>query len=248
MSTHRNICTALAAGLALAIAALPVAAKPTARPKVKPATAHVTTAKPKVKTTTVRPTTVKPSTAHAPKAVKVKTHGPAATGTRTQVTTAKPAQATGKGQAKVKGPAPETVASRSTPVDTPGTRSRPNDTPVSIAPLNPSKAQSLLLKNDNLRAKMATRLPAGIDPVTAAAGFKNLGQFVAAVNASHNQGIDFVALRALMVAPNSMSLGQAVQQLRAGDVPVQLTPSNAIPSDVGASTTTTASTKHKGRS
>ena len=50
--------------------------------------------------------------------------------------------------------------------------------------------------------------------VTAAAGFKNLGQFVAAVNASHNQGIDFVALRALMVAPNSMSLGQAVQQVR----------------------------------
>src|SRR4029453_496285 len=54
-----------------------------------------------------------------------------------------------------------------------------------------SKAQQKLQANDALRAKLISRLPRGMDPMTAAAGFRNLGQFVAAVNVSNSQGIDF---------------------------------------------------------
>ena len=87
---------------------------------------------------------------------------------------------------------------------------------VPIIP-NPSKAQQKLLANPKLQAKMAARLPEGINPLRAAGGFKNLGQFVAAVNASNNQGIDFLALRRLMIGPEGLSLGQAMQQMKGMD-------------------------------
>lgn len=47
-----------------------------------------------------------------------------------------------------------------------------------------------------------------------AAGFKNLGQFVAACHVSHNLGIPFDQLRAKMTDPPGESLGKAVQQLK----------------------------------
>ena len=54
-----------------------------------------------------------------------------------------------------------------------------------------------------------------MDPIAAASGFRNLGQFVAAVNvSSNNPGVQFSALRALMTGNPPMSLGQALQQLR----------------------------------
>ena len=54
-----------------------------------------------------------------------------------------------------------------------------------------------------------------------AAGFKNQGQFVAAVNVSRNLGINFVDLKSLMVDKN-LSLGQAIHQLKPGvDVNVE---------------------------
>ena len=49
--------------------------------------------------------------------------------------------------------------------------------------------------------------------MTAAAGFRNLGQFVAAVNVSNNLGIPFLQLKSLMV-DRGMSLGQAIQQAK----------------------------------
>jgi hypothetical protein len=54
-----------------------------------------------------------------------------------------------------------------------------------------------------------TRLQ-GTDLMTAAEGFRNLGQFVAAVNVSNNLGIDFVNLKTSMV-DDGLSLGQAIQ-------------------------------------
>jgi hypothetical protein len=73
--------------------------------------------------------------------------------------------------------------------------------------------QTKLQKNANLAAKLKSRLPAGTDLMTAAAGFKNLGQFVAAVNVSNNLGIPFAQLKTKMVTDGS-SLGQAIQSLR----------------------------------
>jgi hypothetical protein len=112
------------------------------------------------------------------------------------------------------------------------TRPTGDDVPTS-RPAQLSKAQQLLLKNDNLRAKMAARLPGTIDPVQAARGFKNLGQFVAAVNVSNNQGIDFFALKRMMVG-QSLSLGQAVQRLKGVD---------AQTANAAVDTATTAATR-----
>lgn len=47
----------------------------------------------------------------------------------------------------------------------------------------------------------------------ASAGFRNLGQFVAAVNVSNNLGIPFSQLKTRMV-DQGMSLGQAIQDTR----------------------------------
>jgi hypothetical protein len=56
-------------------------------------------------------------------------------------------------------------------------------------------------------------LPAGMTMQQAAAGFKNQGQFIAALHVSQNLGIPFADLRKAMVTEHR-SLGQAIQQYR----------------------------------
>jgi hypothetical protein len=73
--------------------------------------------------------------------------------------------------------------------------------------------QAKLMRNTNLANKLQSRLPAGTNLQTAASGFRNLGQFVAAVNVSNNLGIPFDRLKADMVTKN-MSLGQSIQDLK----------------------------------
>jgi hypothetical protein len=72
--------------------------------------------------------------------------------------------------------------------------------------------QQKLKQNTNLASKVALRLPPGTDVMAAAAGFKNLGQFVAAANVSNNLQISFTELKAKMMT--GMSLGQAIQTVR----------------------------------
>jgi hypothetical protein len=50
-------------------------------------------------------------------------------------------------------------------------------------------------------------------PNDPASGFKNHGQFVAAVNQSNNHGLDFNVLKSLMV-DGGLSLGQAKKQMK----------------------------------
>jgi hypothetical protein len=78
---------------------------------------------------------------------------------------------------------------------------------------NLSPVQQKLAKNTKLASKLEARLPAGTNLVEAADGFRNLGQFVAAVNVSNNLGIPFDKLKADMVE-KKMSLGQSIQDLR----------------------------------
>ena len=70
-----------------------------------------------------------------------------------------------------------------------------------------------LAKNPKLAAKLQSLLPPGTDLTAASQGFKNLGQFVAAVHVSKNLGIPFDQLKAKMTGPPSMSLGKAIQAL-----------------------------------
>jgi hypothetical protein len=233
MSIHRIVPAAVAAAFAL-ITALPADAKPNAKPpKVKPATA---------KATTVKTASHGPKTTAKAKPTSLKSHGAQAKAVKPAKTTAKATTAPGKTKTKssvdlAKGSSQKVKGDKSTrqarnDVTTDPTQDFPNqdfpttqDNPTQDIPSTPtgsrplSKAQQQLMKNDNLRAKMAARLGGTIDPVVAAGSFKNLGQFVAAVNVSHNQGIDFKALRQLMSGPEQLSLGQAIQRLKHVDAP-----------------------------
>src|ERR1051326_3761561 len=71
-----------------------------------------------------------------------------------------------------------------------------------------------LASNTKLASKLQSLLPPGTDLNAAASGFKNLGQFVAAVHVSHNLGIPFDQLKSKMLGPPSESLGKAISQLK----------------------------------
>ena len=55
---------------------------------------------------------------------------------------------------------------------------------------------------------------AGMDLKTAAGGFKNQGQFIAALHVSKNLGIPFTDLKSKMTGSNPESLGQAIHDLK----------------------------------
>jgi hypothetical protein len=69
-----------------------------------------------------------------------------------------------------------------------------------------------------LTPAMAERLqplvPQGMTVETAAEGFRNNGQFIAALHVSQNLGIPFDDLKARMTGPDAVSLGKAIQELK----------------------------------
>ncbi len=69
-------------------------------------------------------------------------------------------------------------------------------------------------QNPALKSKVESMLPAGTNLKTAAAGFRNQGQFIAALHVSRNLGIPFNQLKAKMTGSNPVSLGQAVHALK----------------------------------
>ena len=102
-------------------------------------------------------------------------------------------------------PSTSTTASATTSTTTtPGD----GDTPVTL-----TKVQERLQKNTKLAERLEGRLPKGADLMEAADGFKNLGQFVAAVNVSSNLRLDFEKLKTAMV-DDGRSLGQAIQYVK----------------------------------
>ncbi len=74
--------------------------------------------------------------------------------------------------------------------------------------------QVILSRNPQLSSRVGALLPAGSNVQEASAGFKNLGQFIAAAHVSHNLGIPFDQLKATMLGPPHRSLGQAIHQLK----------------------------------
>ena len=72
----------------------------------------------------------------------------------------------------------------------------------------------LLTQNTQLNSKLQSLLPPGTDTQAAASGFKNLGQFVAAVHVSKNLGIPFDDLKAKMTGSDAVSLGKAIHELQ----------------------------------
>ena len=71
-----------------------------------------------------------------------------------------------------------------------------------------------LSRNTNLSSRLQALFPAGTDLQKQAAGFRNLGQFVAAAHVSHNLDIPFDQLKAKMTGDHPESLGKAIQDLK----------------------------------
>lgn len=97
----------------------------------------------------------------------------------------------------------------------------------------PRTVDEQLTNNKGLASKLSSLMPTGTNLQTAADGFKNLGQFVAAVHVSHNLGISFASLKCtelatkdacttmtggttvtMTVPSKSSSLGQAIHTLK----------------------------------
>jgi hypothetical protein len=68
--------------------------------------------------------------------------------------------------------------------------------------------------NPQLVTRLTPLLPAGTTLDQAAAGFKNQGQFIAALHVSKNLGIPFTQLKAEMTGTEHDSLGKAIQDLK----------------------------------
>jgi hypothetical protein len=192
-----------------------------------------------------KPTTT-PSGTHAPTTTHgssgATTHGQSGSHTPPTKTTAG-GSTHGSGNAHAAGSgnshsSTTTKSSTSTPTSTTaaGTGSTTTLTPV----------QQKLQKNTNLADKLRTRLPKNTDLMDAAEGFRNLGQFVAAVNVSNNLGLDFTQLKTRMV-DDGMSLGQAIQDgKKTVDVETEVrkaeTEADSMIKSTTTSTTTTSTT------
>jgi hypothetical protein len=194
---------------AIAVVSLAFQVRVMAAPKsVKPAKATVT----------------KPA-AHTVKPVKpAKTTSPA--------TATKPAKATTKGDVKAAKHSSTTTTHKASGKSS--TIDSGNATPPPAPVIVSNPVADKISRKPNLAAKVASRLPSGMTLAQASTGFKNQGQFIAAVNVSKNLGIDFVKLQTAMtgqtvsVDPKThaitttptgdapLSLGRSIQTLRPG--------------------------------
>jgi hypothetical protein len=99
-----------------------------------------------------------------------------------------------------------------------GNKSRTTHEKGSPALTGKESPSEILTRNTKLASKLETLLKEQNPPITdlqlASSGFKNLGQFVAAVHVSHNLGIPFDELKAKTTGPNGESLGKAIHDLK----------------------------------
>jgi glucose/arabinose dehydrogenase len=71
-----------------------------------------------------------------------------------------------------------------------------------------------IASHPQLAAKVTALLPKGMTLDEASTGFKNQGQFIAALHVSKNLNIPFADLKSEMTGKDHDSLGQAIHQLR----------------------------------
>ena len=85
--------------------------------------------------------------------------------------------------------------------------------PTSTTSTSTSPVVSRIERNPQLTSRLTALLPSGMSLAQAAQGFKNQGQFIAALHVSHNLGIPFEQLKTEMTGPNHRSLGDAIKTL-----------------------------------
>ena len=94
---------------------------------------------------------------------------------------------------------------------------KPAKTPSTAAPpagTATSPVAAKIASHPQLAARLTPLLPKGVTLDAAAAGFRNQGQFIAALHVSHNLGIPFASLKSAMTGPHPKSLGQAIHDLQ----------------------------------
>jgi hypothetical protein len=104
-----------------------------------------------------------------------------------------------------KGHPPTATAKHETPKPTPAAKPTPPKTAHFITRIE---------SNSQLVSRLQPLLPSGLTVASAAQGFKNEGQFIAALHVSQNLMIPFAQLKAEMVRPDHDSLGQAIHDLQ----------------------------------
>jgi hypothetical protein len=131
----------------------------------------------------------------------------------------------GQGRGQGRGPAggpPAGIGNRPAdhgPADhgTVNRRSEPNRGPESTSKPEGNSGRNdvstRLNQNPALASRLQALLPAGTNIDTAANGFRNFGQFVAAAHVSQNLNIPFDQLKTRMVTDHK-SLGQAIHELK----------------------------------
>ena len=113
---------------------------------------------------------------------------------------------------------PEPALNRPSPSDTDRGKSSTNDRNVNVTSdarkAHGSQDPSVQLANNSgLSTQMAKFFPQGTDLGAQASGFKNLGQFVAAVHLSRNLEVPFDQLRTKVVTDGD-SLNDAIHELK----------------------------------
>jgi hypothetical protein len=79
---------------------------------------------------------------------------------------------------------------------------------------NPIPFADRIAANPALVAKLTPLLPPNTTLADAAKGFRNQGQFIAALHAAKDMNVSFTDLKAEMVGPEHDSLGQAIHDLK----------------------------------
>jgi hypothetical protein len=90
--------------------------------------------------------------------------------------------------------------------------SRPSGPTSPTTTLNPIALK--ISTRPQLASKVTSLLPSGMTLNRASTGFKNQGQFIAALHVSHNLGIPFSKLKTDMTGARHLSLGQSIQDLK----------------------------------
>ncbi len=118
-----------------------------------------------------------------------------------------------------------TATASSSTKTTAGTTTTSGTTPTTTTTPPPTTINPIAAKissHPQLATKVTTLLPKGMTLNQASSGFRNQGQFIAALHVSRNLNIPFAQLKATMLGTSSgsttaskpMSLGQAIHTLR----------------------------------
>lgn len=187
------------------------------------------------------PTTKAPSVGtSAPKGGGPSTHGTSSTKSGA---TGQGATKTTSGSAHGASKKPTTTTASTSTSTSSGTSTTTASTGTTTTPttFEPNAISTKISKNPSQLAKVNAMLPTGMTIEEASTGFRNQGQFVAALNVSKNQSIDFVQLKDAMTV-DGLSLGQAAKQVRTAPAPTPVTTETGSTTTVSGSVSTGSTT------